>query len=310
MVGGSAEHFHALQAGSQFFDRSDVRASDAQQRSLAEASVLERGHVAEAVDAELALGITGLAAHFQHLRLQRKRVAVQIVHILDAPNVRQVVGERHALADAHVVDPGRDRVPVHEGERARRAAGDDLQGSSDALLDPSRDRDQVGHLFRSRLDGAVAAQVDPDARQVQVVQRAVHEHAGVHHLVLVPEAFAKVSQVRHDDDVMNDVPLLALVIERFHDVQVALQRIVRQLRDLRQFAHLRHAQQQVFGLQAGFPHLADLRQPAGAQLLRAGVQIGLRDLRVGPVALRDAAHVDAAASAAVHHFLRVIAQLL
>ena len=144
---------------------------------------------------------------------------------------------------------------------------------------------------------------------MQVVQRPVYEDAGIHHLVLVPEAFPQIAQIRHDDDVMYFIQLFAGAVESLHDLQIALQRIIRQFRDFVQFAHLRHAQQNVFRLEARFFQFADLRQPAGTQLLCTGIQIGLRCDGIGPVGLHHAAYVDAAASAAVNDLLRVIPQL-
>lgn len=184
---------------------------------------------------------------------------------------------------------------------AGSAAGDDLQRSADTRLHPVSQCDQLVHLVRGGLSGAVAGQVNTDTGQVYMGQVLLHPLADVHQLILVPEALTQVAQVGHHDDAVGPVLAETLLLQRQQGGPLALQGRVAQSDHVRQLRQAGDADQEPGAGHTGGTAFGHLLQAAGAQLCGTGSTQRPGDLRQAIRTLDNAADTDTRGIAAGDH---------
>ena len=197
---------------------------------------------------------------------------------------------------------------MHQRVGAGGAAGDDLQLPADAALNAVRDGQQLLHLLRRGLGGAVARQVHANAGQNHMGQLPLYVNAHVHHLVLVPEPLPQVAQVGHDDDAVGLALKHTLLLQRVQRDALALEGRFAQAHHVRQLGKPGNADQQPWPADTGGAALFHLFQTAGTQFICAALAQGTRHLRQAVRALYHAADADVPVMTAADNVLGVAAQ--
>ena len=149
--------------------------------------------MAKRVDAEFSLRIGGLVPHLDDLGCQDKGIHPQVIHILNTPQLLQVIAQQDVFANAQMVDCRWHGVPVHQRVRAGGAAGYDLQPAADGLLYLPCPVGQLLHLVGRRLYGTIAGQIHADARQMDMGKIPLHMEAYLRHLVRIPKTLAQIA---------------------------------------------------------------------------------------------------------------------
>ena len=235
---------------------------------------------------------------------------MEIIHIPYAPVHLQILGHKNPLADAQVIDARRHGGVMYQRVGAGGAAGDNVQLPPDGVLHAAGKGKQLLHLLHRRLDGAVAAQIGADTRQLHVGQRLFHIAADRHQFIIIVKTLPQIAQLRHDNDAVASVLPGTLALQGRQRIPFALERHLAQRHGGAQLAQGGNPHQKEGRVNTGGAAGLHLLETAGAKRRRSAGEQQPRHLRQTAAALYHAAHIHARGTAACNDFAGVVAELV
>ena len=134
---------------------------------------------------------------------------------------------------------------------------------------------------------------------------------GVERILFIPEAFAQIAEVHHQDDLVHLTLLFRLFVECAQHGDIALQADIAQLHHLRQLREHRdtNEHQRLFA-DTRLAHRAHLADAGRGDELHAALFINAHDLRQRRHSLDDARDLDERIMAALYERCQIRCQLV
>ena len=176
---------------------------------------------------------------------------MHVAHII-AEKYIEVSCKEDTFANSQKIHSFRHIIVENTRQTCCCTARNVFQLSSDFGFNSFSNINEFLKFISSSLNGTVAAEICAYASENEVWHIVFHFNRDINHFILVPETFAKVTEIRHDDNFVLLTLPAGFFVQSFQDFDFTVKADIGNSYNLRNFAQHRNPQKKARKLDSEF----------------------------------------------------------